>query len=141
VIDTDVAGGWLLHLDDRGLVWRISIETGESGPVFGRLERGWSAPGCTGEEYVLNRAPTPRFTFAIEGDEIVRVAHDHADPARVAVCSRLIAGECVTHDCNERGTIPLEGTIPTPSIEAPAPRPAPLRPALVPHRFAMEGQS
>lgn len=130
-------GAGLRHFDDRGLVWNIDVRSGVSS--LGALNPGtaglslfvriFTSADCTGEAFIDN-APLPRYTFKIRGDETILVRPDALQEMMVSVCSdENEPGACrQLSPCEDRRTIPFAPTRPSPGIETPAPRPAPLHP-------------
>lgn len=122
-----------LYFDEQGLVWRIDAESGEiTAAIRGTdFAEAWATADCTGESYLLNGVPLPRFTFQMPGEDAIRVRPDNLDLRTVAVCSRRgELGQCIPFaNCTEpMGRLPLALTLPAPGVSVPASRPGPIYP-------------
>jgi hypothetical protein len=121
----------LFHGDDRGFVWVIDVDDGISRPVRLSSRRAFPSRDCTGRPWFLSsraQPPPPRFTFQVDDGIILAIA-DGTPEATVSICSTINERELCERrsKCESFATASLEGSIPTPVLEVPAPRPAPLQ--------------
>lgn len=102
----EVREGLIWVDSSTGLVWNIDKETGQVDVAKHTLAwiRFWSAPNCTGTEYLLfldsGGFPSPRMPFRLAGETAFRVRSDTSDPVTVTGQSTMGARSMQCEDTN-----------------------------------------
>ncbi len=123
VVTANFTGGYadLWIADARGLIWRASAGFGYNPGDLPPMPTTFFASGdCSGPGYVRTFEVIPRMVFRTSGDSELHVIPDNATIVPLAVGSSILSPSPCATTSGLQYALPLAGTVPTPTISAPA---------------------